>query len=217
MIARATPRIPPTTNPPQTTRGGRTTTRSRLALPLARCADSRSSRALSACARWNGRDWSSARLSAVVGRSSTTLSGRGGRRPRGWSAVGRCANGGRARPSWSTSWRDSCPAPLECDFRTGIVHLNDNPDQEELFSVVRAFATHKMHYLGLLRTLLHGLSFRDKKLFDKSCPGSSLCLWREPRRRVCGACAPCVGRAARRVSSDNRAPFPQALVQQARR
>ena len=61
--------------------------------------------------------------------------------------------------------------PRECDFRTGIAHLNDQPDQQgELFSVVRAFATHKMHYLGLLRTLLSGLSLRDKKFFCQAFP-----------------------------------------------
>ena len=36
--------------------------------------------------------------------------------------------------------------------------------------MVRAFATHKMHYLGLLRTLLPGLSFRDKKFFCQAFP-----------------------------------------------
>ena len=62
--------------------------------------------------------------------------------------------------------------PLECDFRSGISHLNNNPDQEEFFSVVRAFATFKVHYLKKLeqRPELNGLSFRDEKFFCKAFP-----------------------------------------------
>ena len=96
-----------------------------------------------------------------------------GRPPTRWLVSDRTLHKRRTRTSKLVHIleRDSCPVPLESEFRTGIVHLNDNPDQQEkLFSVVRAFATHKMHYLGLLRTLLSGLSFRDKKFFCQAFP-----------------------------------------------
>ena len=52
------------------------------------------------------------------------------------------------------------------EFVPGIAHLNDNPlHKDELYSVVRAFSTHKMHYLGVLRELLKDVSFDDSLFF----------------------------------------------------
>ena len=56
------------------------------------------------------------------------------------------------------------PVPLPREFIDGIPHKNDNEQYEgKLWDVVRAFASTKMHFLGLLKQKFEGVGFDSKR------------------------------------------------------
>ena len=60
---------------------------------------------------------------------------------------------------------------LASEFRSGIAHMNANVDTEDqLWPVARAIASRKVHYLGLLRASLHGVSLHSRRFFCSACP-----------------------------------------------
>ena len=62
--------------------------------------------------------------------------------------------------------RECALFPSEAEFLTGVPHMSNNADhKDKLHPVVRAFATHKMHYLGELRQVLEGVSLDDNRRF----------------------------------------------------
>ena len=70
------------------------------------------------------------------------------------------------------SLKNKCsPVPLPIEFINGIPHANDSEQyQGQLWDVVRAFASTKMHFLGLLQRKFEGVEFGSRKFFCKAFP-----------------------------------------------
>ena len=138
--------------------------------------------------------------------------------PTGWLVSDRTLHKRRTRTSKLVHIleRDSCPVPLEIQNR----HRAPERQPRQAGGAFLSGAS-LCDAQDALPRLAQNLAPRPElprqEVFLSSFPCSSRCLfWQEPRR-VCGACAPCVGRAARNVWSDKRALLPPALVQQAQR
>ncbi len=66
-------------------------------------------------------------------------------------------------------WRSPVPSPNE--FLTGIRHANGSDAQKgKFFSVARALASTKVHFLGELRKHLDGVGFDSDRLFCEAFP-----------------------------------------------
>ncbi len=65
--------------------------------------------------------------------------------------------------------REAWHVPNPSAFVTGIPHL-DERYKDTLFRVVRAFATQKVHFLGLFKERLEGVGFDSSRLFCEAFP-----------------------------------------------